>query len=183
MPAETSSGEMPGRASPRQAFVGVGANLGDRATVIRGAIARLTAAEGILRVESSKVYETAPIGITAQPPFLNLVLGVETRLAPEDLLTLLQHIEQEFGRVRTLRWGPRTLDLDLLVFEGEIRTTPLLTLPHPRMFERGFVLVPLRELLDRETFRTPRWNALRAEVAAAHVDETGVRGWRSDEKR
>lgn len=183
MPAETFSGEMPALPLPRQAFVGVGANLGDRTTVIRSAIARLAAAEGILQVESSELYETAPVGVTDQPPFLNLVLGVETRLTPEELLTLLQHIEQEFGRVRTLRWGPRTLDLDLLVFEGEIRTTPLLTLPHPRMFERGFVLVPLRELLAREPFRTPRWHALREQVAAARVDESGVARWRSQGSR
>jgi len=135
---------------PRQAFVGVGANLGDRPATIRAAIAALRAAPGILDVESSAIYETAPVGITDQPAFLNLVLGLVTTLTPEDLLALLRATERAAGRTRVneIRWGPRTLDLDLLLFENETRSTPDLTLPHPRMWDRPFVTIPLAQLLS-----------------------------------
>lgn len=138
---------------PRQAFVGAGANLGDRLSTLDAALARLRETEGITSVMSSTVFETDPIGVTDQPLFLNLVAGIETHLSPEELLAVLQSIEQAFGRVRTQRWGPRTLDLDLLAFEGETRATPMLQLPHPRMLERSFVLVPLLDLLERPAFR------------------------------
>ncbi len=148
-------------AEPRQAFVGIGSNLGDRLGTLQRAIARLRGASGVKWVEPSSVYATEPVGLTAQPEFLNLVAGLETTLAPEALLSELQAIEHEFGRVRTQRWGPRTLDLDLLVFEGETRASAALTLPHPRMFERAFVLVPLGELLGCLPFTDSRWNSLR----------------------
>jgi 2-amino-4-hydroxy-6-hydroxymethyldihydropteridine diphosphokinase len=162
-------------ASVRQAFVGAGANLGDRAATLRGAIDRLRAEPGIVGLACSSWYETAPVGVTEQPLFLNLVLRVETTLPPEQLLAVLQGIEHAFGRERTLRWGPRTLDLDLLAYEGERRETPSLTLPHPRLLERAFVLVPLRELLGAESGAGQAWDELRKSVAAAHVDSTGVR--------
>ncbi|MFI5335353.1 MAG: 2-amino-4-hydroxy-6-hydroxymethyldihydropteridine diphosphokinase [Opitutales bacterium] len=148
----------------RQAFIGLGANLGDRAVTLRGAVGRLR--EALAAVEVSRVYETAPVGVTEQPSFLNLVAGVETALAPEDLLRLLLGIEAEFGRVRIQRWGPRTLDLDLLAYEGEVRATPLLELPHPRMLERTFVTVPLREVLQRPRFQRESWAGLRARIEA-----------------
>ncbi|ACB75630.1 2-amino-4-hydroxy-6-hydroxymethyldihydropteridine diphosphokinase [Opitutus terrae] len=155
------------RVAARQALVGAGANLGDRAATLRAATERLRGLPGITHVESSALYETEPIGGVDQPPFLNLVLGVETTLAPEQLLQQLLALEQQFGRVRTVRWGPRTLDLDLLAYEGETRTTTALTLPHPRMFERAFVLVPLQELLARSRFERPAWAELRQSIAAA----------------
>lgn len=145
----------------RQAFIGAGANLGNRAATLAGAVARLRASSGVLTVEASSVYETNPVGVVDQPMFLNLVIGVETTLTPEALLRALLTIESEFGRVRVERWGPRTLDLDLLLFEGETRAEPELQLPHPRMFERPFVTVPLRELLERPRFRDARWAAWR----------------------
>ncbi len=146
---------------PRQAFVGAGSNLGDRAAVLQAASERLRVEPGICFLESSAVRETAPVGVVDQPMFLNLVLGIETTLGPEELLAALLAIEQEFGRVRRERWGPRTLDLDLLAFEGETRSTASLQLPHPRLEEREFVTVPLRELLGRPRFRRRCWDALR----------------------
>jgi 2-amino-4-hydroxy-6-hydroxymethyldihydropteridine diphosphokinase len=131
----------------RQAFIGAGANLGDRGATLAAAIASLRRVPGIAVVESSSIYETAPQGLIDQPMFLNLVLGIETSLTPEELLQTLLEIEREFGRARTERWGPRTLDLDLLLFAGEERASSELTLPHPRLFERTFVTVPLREIL------------------------------------
>jgi 2-amino-4-hydroxy-6-hydroxymethyldihydropteridine diphosphokinase len=158
-----------------QGFVGVGANLGDRAATLRAAVERLRGAKGILHVEPSAVYETEPVGVTDQPQFLNQVLGVETTLSPEELLALLQQIEATFGRERTVRWGPRTLDLDLLAYEGETRTTQELMLPHPRMLEREFVTVPLREVLETEHFHGPAWDVLREKLGPSGLHSAAVR--------
>lgn len=160
-------------AATRQAFVGAGANLGDRAATLRAAVEDLRATREISLVETSAVYETAPVGVTDQPMFLNLVIGLETTLAPEALLQLLLALEQKHGRVRGARWGPRTLDLDLLVFEGEARARPELQLPHPRMFEREFVTVPLRELLQRPPFRNAAWASLRQRLGPADGSSGG----------
>jgi 2-amino-4-hydroxy-6-hydroxymethyldihydropteridine diphosphokinase len=163
----------------RQAFIGVGANLGDRWTTIRRALTALARDPGIVTVEESAVYETAPVGVTDQPLFLNLVLGIETALAPGRLLATLHALEKAAGRQREqeVRWGPRTLDLDLLLYEGETRTGPELVLPHPRMWERAFVLVPLRELLARVAwFDRPEWAAERIRLAAALAAD-GVARW------
>ena len=118
----------------RQAFVGVGANLGDRGGAIRGALRALCDLPAVSRVVPSAVYETDPVGYSEQSLFLNAVFGLETTLTPEALLAALQAIEEKFGRTRTIRWGPRTLDLDLLAYEGETRTGRL-ELPHPRALD------------------------------------------------
>ncbi len=157
----------------RQAFVGAGANLGDRAATLRSAVARLRAWPGVAFVAESGLFETEPVGVVDQPMFLNLAVGLETTLTPEELLTALLAIEQEFGRVRTQRWGPRTLDLDLLAFEGETRASEALQLPHPRMFERSFVLAPLREVVALPRFQRPVWAELRRRVDAKR--DEGVR--------
>jgi 2-amino-4-hydroxy-6-hydroxymethyldihydropteridine diphosphokinase len=164
---------------PKQAFIGVGANLGDRWATIRRALAALAAEAGLATLEASAVYETEPVGVRDQPAFLNLVAGVETTLTPEELLAVLQRLEAAAGRRRDreVRWGPRTLDLDLLLFEGERRTGPDLILPHPRVWERAFVLVPLRELLFRAArFDRPAWTEARRLVAVT-PDSAGVRRW------
>jgi 2-amino-4-hydroxy-6-hydroxymethyldihydropteridine diphosphokinase len=153
----------------------MGANLGDRHATLSSAVARLAENAEIRSVESSSFYATAPVGNLHQPEFLNLVVGIETSLSPEQLLHVLLDLERAFGRVRTTRWGPRTLDLDLLAYEHEQRTTAALELPHPRMLERPFVLVPLRELLRRPRFRAQQWAELRHKVEAATV-ETATSG-------
>lgn len=158
----------------RPALIGAGANLGDRAATLARAMDRLRATPGIAALETSSLYETAPVGPVAQPPFLNLVAGFDTSLTPEALLELLLAIERAFGRVRRERWGPRTLDLDFLALADETRDTPQLQLPHPRLAERGFVLIPLAELLARPRFQIPAWAGLRAR-AAAWPAEPGVR--------
>lgn len=145
----------------RQALVAAGSNLGDRAATLTRALAALRATPGILTVESSPLYETEPIGLVDQPRFLNLVAGLETTFSPEALLEVLQSIEREAGRERRVRWGPRTLDLDLLAFEGETRESPHLQLPHPRMLERAFVMVPLADVLQRPAFGHGVWKDLR----------------------
>jgi 2-amino-4-hydroxy-6-hydroxymethyldihydropteridine diphosphokinase len=164
---------------PRQAFIGAGANLGDRWEAIRGALTDLACTPGIMSAGASSVYETAPVGVLDQPKFLNLVLGIETTLTPEQLLLVLQALEAAAGRHREheVRWGPRQLDLDLLLYEGETRTGPELLLPHPRMWERAFVLVPLRELLGRSAqFDRPAWAEVRTRLALVFAD-AGVVPW------
>jgi 2-amino-4-hydroxy-6-hydroxymethyldihydropteridine diphosphokinase len=165
--------------SARQAFIGVGANLGDRWATIRRAQGALARAPGITAIAASAVYATAPVGVLDQPEFLNLVLGVEATLTPEELLAVLHELENAAGRrrEREVRWGPRPLDLDLLLYEGETRAGPELILPHPRMWERAFVTVPLRELVTRLAwFDRPAWAEARARLATAKT-EAGVVRW------
>lgn len=152
--------------SVRQAFIGAGANLGDRAATLRAAVKHLESSPAITALEISPVYETDPVGPVDQPKFLNFVIGVETTLEPEALLALLLAIEQAFGRIRAERWGPRVLDLDLLAFENETRATAALQLPHPRLLERLFVTVPLRGLIARPRFDRPAWAELRKALSA-----------------
>lgn len=154
-------------------FIALGSNLGDRAGHLRGALRGLSAAVEIERV--SRFYETAPVGVVDQPPFLNAVARGRTDLQPYPLLAFLHRLEAESGRVRTLRWGPRTLDLDLLLYEDLVLDSPELTLPHPRMAERSFVLVPLLEIWPEA--RLPDGTELRP-IAATLPDRTTVAPWR-----
>jgi 2-amino-4-hydroxy-6-hydroxymethyldihydropteridine diphosphokinase len=161
---------------PAQAFIGIGANLGDRWGTIQDALRRLRATAGIVAMELSPVYESDPVGVLDQPLFLNLVAGVETALSPEALLQELLATELELGRRRIVRWGPRSIDLDLLLFAGETRQDPGLQLPHPRMFERPFVFEPLRALLRRPRFQRPAWDGLRVQLAGLPLGG-GIRPW------
>lgn len=138
---------------PRTAYLSLGANLGNREEALREAVRRIGAAKNVELTAVSSVYETEPWGKTDQPRFLNLAVAVETTLSPEALLALAQQIENELGRVRHERWGTRTIDIDILCFEGVERNTLELTLPHPYMTERAFVLVPLAEIAPALTVR------------------------------
>jgi 2-amino-4-hydroxy-6-hydroxymethyldihydropteridine diphosphokinase len=130
-----------------RAFVGLGANLGDREQTLRRAVELLGAEEGVDVVAVSALRETDPVGLVDQPRFLNGVAEIETRLAPRELLETLLRLERELGRVRDgVRWGPRTVDLDLLVYGDEEIDEPGLHVPHPRLHERRFALEPLAEL-------------------------------------
>ena len=129
----------------KRAYVGFGANLGDPAATLRAAAAELGRRAGTLAA-GSHIYRSRPVGLTDQPDFLNAIARLETALGAERLLAELLAVEAAFGRVRDVRFGPRTLDLDLIWYEGERRDDPRLTLPHPRAHEREFVLRPLQEL-------------------------------------
>ncbi len=129
-----------------RAFIGIGANLGDPASTVRSAIAALASLPDTKMVVSSSLYRTAPVGYLNQPDFVNAVAEIETHLNPVELLDQLLRIEAQFGRERGARNAPRTLDLDLLLHGSRSMNTPQLTLPHPRMAERAFVLVPLAEI-------------------------------------
>ncbi|MFL5766348.1 MAG: 2-amino-4-hydroxy-6-hydroxymethyldihydropteridine diphosphokinase [Actinomycetota bacterium] len=128
------------------AYVGLGSNLGNRLENLRSAVRDLARTPGIRFVRSSSVYETAPVGGPEQGNFLNAVVEVSTELEPVGLLEAMRRIENELGRVRAARFGPRTIDLDLLLYGDEHIEEPELTVPHPRMHERAFVVVPLTEL-------------------------------------
>jgi 2-amino-4-hydroxy-6-hydroxymethyldihydropteridine diphosphokinase len=130
-----------------RAYVGLGANLGDREGTLRTAVDALGAEGGIEVVALSTLHETEPIGVGEQPRFLNGAVALETALSSRDLLEVLLAVEQRFGRVRVPgEHGPRTLDLDLLLYGDEEIDEPGLTVPHPRLHERAFVLEPLAEL-------------------------------------
>lgn len=129
-----------------EAFLGIGANLGDRVQTLKLAVCRLHAHADVVIVGASPVYESAPVGVMDQPVFLNAVLKIETRLSARLLLDLLLDVEQQFGRVRKKKWGPRTLDLDILLFGPSVIDEPGLQVPHPHMLERGFVMAPLCDL-------------------------------------
>ena len=125
--------------------IGLGSNLGDSRSILNGAIDRLKSYPQIDLIAVSSWYLTAPIG-PPQPDYLNGCATIGTSLEPLELLNILHSIESEFGRVRTEVWGARTLDLDLLLYDNLIIDLPTLQIPHPRMIERAFVLVPLAEI-------------------------------------
>jgi 2-amino-4-hydroxy-6-hydroxymethyldihydropteridine diphosphokinase len=128
-----------------RAFLGLGSNLGDRLANLQEAVDRLGSVDGIQLVRTSRVYETAPLG-PPQPDYLNAVVEVKTTLSPRELLEACLKVEAAMGRVRGARWGPRVSDVDVLIYDREDIDQPGLTVPHPRMHERAFVLVPLLEL-------------------------------------
>jgi len=130
----------------RRAFLSLGSNLGDRVDYLEHARAALAALPGTSVVAASRVYETSPQEREDQGAFLNQVVCIDTGLAPHDLLGKCQAIEAQNGRRRDIRFGARTLDIDILLIEGVESDAPELTLPHPRMVGRAFVLVPLLEL-------------------------------------
>lgn len=131
-----------------RAAVGLGANLGDAAASVRAAIQALETLPGTRLVAASRLYRSAAWGVTAQPEFVNAVAVVDTSLSPRELLDGLLAIERRFGRTRVVgeRWGPRTLDLDLLLFGDERMDATGLQVPHPHLHERAFALLPLLEV-------------------------------------
>ena len=156
--------------SARRAFLGLGSNQGDRRANLESALELLEGTDRVHISRRSSWHETAPVGgPPGQGDFMNGACEVVTTLAPEELLARCQEIEAELGRVRLERDGPRTIDLDLLWYEGETRDGEALTLPHPRWEERAFVLAPLSELAPE--FVLPGCREMIAERAAARAEE------------
>ncbi|HBP64913.1 MAG TPA: 2-amino-4-hydroxy-6-hydroxymethyldihydropteridine diphosphokinase [Desulfosporosinus sp.] len=128
-----------------KAFLGLGSNLGDRAHYLEEAVTALSSP--VLKIEAtSRIYETEPWGLLDQPLYWNLVIKIETSLEPLELLHVCQEIERQLGRERKQHWGPRTIDIDLLIYDNIVSDSEELILPHPYLEERAFVLVPLREI-------------------------------------
>jgi 2-amino-4-hydroxy-6-hydroxymethyldihydropteridine diphosphokinase len=166
------SGEMR-RPAPRPvvAFLGLGSNQGDRAGMLAQARTLLAGADLVL-LRASHLYESAPWGVSHQPCFLNQVLEVRTVLSPQALLDRCHAVEARLGRVRAARWGPRTIDVDMLLYADVTISATNLTVPHPHLRERAFVLVPLLELAP--DLRLPTGERV-AHLLAALPDRGGVR--------
>ena len=128
------------------AYLGLGSNEGDRLAMLQAATDGLAAVAGVRPRRSSRVYETQPVGGPPQGDYLNAVLEIETDLEPHELLRACHDVEASLGRRRSVRWGPRPIDIDVLAFDDRRIDDPDLVVPHPRMHERGFVLAPLLEL-------------------------------------
>ncbi|MDK2800431.1 MAG: 2-amino-4-hydroxy-6-hydroxymethyldihydropteridine diphosphokinase [Clostridiales bacterium] len=127
-------------------YLGIGSNMGDRQANLDAAVDMLRCMEGIEVKAVSPFYHTAPVGYTEQPDFLNGAVEVETILSPHELLKVCQRIEKKLKRVRTIRWGPRTIDVDILLYNHLVMQDENLVIPHPRMHEREFVLKPLNDI-------------------------------------
>jgi len=151
-------------------YLGLGSNLGERQANLNAAIAALPAAVKALR--ASSVYETEPWGYRDQPPFLNQVVEGDTGLAPLDLLAHLKRIEAALGRQPSFRYGPRLIDLDILLYGDQVIELPGLTIPHPRLEERAFVLAPLAEIAPE--LRHPVTGMTMRELASK-ISMTGVK--------
>lgn len=154
-----------------RAVLSLGANLGDRLAALQHAVDTVCADEQVRGVAVSPVYETAPVGGPEQPDYLNAVLVVDTSGEPRELLELAHRAESGLGRTREVRWGPRTLDVDVIGFDDVVSDDPVLTLPHPRAAERAFVLLPWAAA-DPDARLTG--NGRVADLLAG-VDSTGVR--------
>lgn len=158
-----------------EAYIALGANLGDREETLMSAITLLDAQDGIKVTACSDLYETDPVGYTDQPAFINMAISVITTLSPTELLNRMLDIEKQLGRVRHIRWGPRTVDLDLLWYEGVEMNTEELTLPHPRMHERAFVLVPLSDVVQGASGEISRF----VQTSLERLDERdGIQRWK-----
>jgi 2-amino-4-hydroxy-6-hydroxymethyldihydropteridine diphosphokinase len=134
--------------------IGLGGNLGDRIANLRAAVEAIDRVEGVRVVARSAVYETAPVG-PPQPAYLNAAIAIETTLTPRALLLALLDVERALGRERRERWGPRTIDLDILTIDGVTVNEPDLVVPHPRLVERAFAIVPLLEVAPDAPYAAP----------------------------
>ena len=144
-----------------RAYLALGSNLGDRLANLQTAVDDLAGAAGVRVDALSRVYETAPVGGPPQDPFLNAVVAVDTDLPPHALLALAQQLERDARRVRGERFGPRTLDVDVLLYDDLALDDPDLVIPHPRMWERGFVLAPLRDVAPHLVDAGASWKGVR----------------------
>lgn len=158
------------------AYLSIGSNMGNRLETFQSAIQLLDSEQEISVLDSSSIYETDPVGYTNQACFLNAVLKISTSFKPEELLQVCLRIEAELGRKREIHWGPRTLDLDILLYNQENIETESLIVPHPRMFERAFVMIPLMELEDQ--IQLPYSTTSLEDILSQISDKEGVRMWK-----
>ena len=158
------------------AYLSIGSNIGNRLEIFQKALQLLDEYNEISIEELSSIYETDPVGYTDQACFLNAVLKISTSLQSEELLQTCLFIESKLGRKREIRWGPRTLDLDILLYNQENIETESLIVPHPRMQERAFVIIPLMEL--DPNIKLPNVNAALDDILNQIPDKEGVRLWK-----
>ncbi|GIN58017.1 2-amino-4-hydroxy-6-hydroxymethyldihydropteridine diphosphokinase [Lederbergia ruris] len=158
------------------AFISLGSNIGDRLGYLKQAIQSIKNCAEIRIEKLSSIYETEPIGYTDQDQFLNMVIKISTSLSPHQLLKHCLEIEREIGRIREFKWGPRVIDLDILLYNKENVVMKDLQIPHPRMNERAFVLIPLMEI--DSSLVLPSSNAPLVEILDEIPDKEGVRLWK-----
>ncbi|MCL5957806.1 MAG: 2-amino-4-hydroxy-6-hydroxymethyldihydropteridine diphosphokinase [Chloroflexi bacterium] len=155
-------------------YLGLGTNLGDRERNLENALELL--GREMKTLDLSSIYETEPVGFVDQPWFLNAVCRVETNLGPHDLLRAIKRVEKEAGREPSFRWGPRTIDIDILLYDGICLSEADLEIPHPRLVEREFVLAPLREIAGDLVH--PATKERIADLAARAARTPEVRLWK-----
>jgi len=158
------------RVPPVDAVIALGANLGDRLAALQGALDGLRATPGLEVIAISSVYETDPVGGPEQPDYVNAVIRVRSTLSARGLLDRAHELESEWARTRQERWGPRTLDIDIIDVDGQVSDDPELTLPHPRAHERGFVIVPWLEIEPDAVLSG------HGPISGLEIDTSGVRG-------
>ena len=154
-----------------RAYIALGGNVGDVRTTLTKAIAELCDGNHVTLLARSSDYETPPWGVTEQPPFINACIAVESRLSPRGLLDRIHEVERACGRDRHReeRWGPRMIDIDILTYGDVTMDEERLTLPHPRLFERAFVLVPLAEIAPDLVVA-----GVKLQAASARIDRSGI---------
>jgi 2-amino-4-hydroxy-6-hydroxymethyldihydropteridine diphosphokinase len=158
-------------------YVSLGSNMGDRLEFLRYGVMNLNENVNINIKNCSSIYETTPVGFLDQEDFLNMVVELETSYTPLELLKYTQEIQRKSGRKFNIKWGPRTLDLDILLYNQENIEMEQLIVPHPRMFERGFVMVPLKEVAPSLYFSAIKKSI--QEVYQELLDKEGVRLWKN----
>ncbi|MRX72983.1 2-amino-4-hydroxy-6-hydroxymethyldihydropteridine diphosphokinase [Bacillus lacus] len=157
-------------------FLALGSNIEDREQHLASAVKKLANHESIRVTKISSIYETDPVGYTDQGKFLNQVIQIKTDLSALELLSETQEIEASLGRKREIKWGPRTLDLDILLYNHENIETETLKVPHPRMLERSFVLIPLAEVAPE--LQLPQNHVKITDTLDKLIDKKGVRIWK-----
>lgn len=163
----------------KEIYIALGTNIEPRKEHLDQAIEALSHHATIEVIRTSSIYETAPVGYLDQASFLNMVVEVNTTLAPMELLDVCQGIEQKLGRKRTIRNGPRTIDLDILLYGGEQIDNKRLVVPHPRMHERAFVLIPLSDIANEARIPTVRRTVQELINELPHEDLNDVIGWKN----
>lgn len=155
-------------------YLSIGTNIGDRKRNLQEAVYMLTRMENVQVVKVSSIYETAPVGYVNQEAFLNIAIYAKTTKNAEEMLTACQSVENELGRVRLIRWGPRIIDLDILLFNQENIESEHLIVPHARMYERAFVLIPLMEVIQTSS---PQLEQASQAANAFDVQKEGINLW------
>ena len=157
-------------------YLSIGTNIGERLQNLQDAVRLLKGQPAITVERVSSVYETDPIGFIDQDAFLNIAVKVTTTLSAAEMLSVCQSVEQELGRVRLIRWGPRSIDLDILLFNHENIETESLIVPHERMYERAFVLVPLIEISQPDSSQL---SLAHKQLSQMDIEKEGIRLWKA----
>ena len=168
---------------PVLAYIGLGANLGEPVAQVRRALAGVAELDEVEVLQVSRLYRNPPLGPKGQPWYINAVAQVRTRLTAEELLRALRRLETALGRVRGERWGPRIIDLDLLLYDGEVVNTAELVLPHPEMHQRAFVLVPLAEIAPEAWHPGLKKSALQLLAELDPADREALKPISAEEKK